>query len=316
MVLWLSAALSMIAFSVALRVRAELERAAGDADGLRAYYLACGAVQRAFNYMRYGPGPRDAEGRARWWDPYSPLLVLPFPEGVAQVEIVPESSRFNVNSISRGELQRLLFALGVEPERAALITAGILHWRGSELSDLDTRYLSSFPSFRAPRASLEQIEELMSVAGVTPGIFYGGYTRTPGGGLARRPGLRDCLSVFSRGAGFDINTVQPAVMIAAGVSPAAAEAIVALRRQSPIRNLETVAPLLGPAAPRFRLAGDNIYTITATARLRLPGGRLSEVRRSVAMTVQMHSTVSPDAYRILAWQDAAPAVSWEEAWPR
>lgn len=316
MVLWLSTALSVIAFAVALRVRTELERSAGDAEGLRAYYLACGALERAFNYMKYGPGPRDAEGRARWWDPLSPVMVLPFPEGVAVVEIIPESSRFNVNAISRDELQRLLFALGIEPERAALITAGILHWRGSELSDLDTRYLSSVPSFRAPRTSLEQIEELMSVAGVTPGIFYGGYMRTPGGGLVRRPGLRDCLSVFSSGAAFDINTVHPAVMIAAGVSPPAAEAIVALRRQAPVRDLQTVAPLLGPAASRFRLAGDNIYTLTATARLRLPDGRLSDLRRSVAMTVQMHSTVSPEAYRILAWQDTAPAAGWEETWPR
>lgn len=316
MVLWLSTALSVIAFAVALRVRTELERAAGDADGLRAYYLACGALERAFNYMKYGAGPRDAEGRARWWDPFSPVIVLHFPEGVAVVEVIPESSRFNVNFITRDELQRLLFALGVEPERAALITAGILHWRGSELSDLDARYLSSVPSFRAPRASLEQIEELMSVAGVTPGIFYGGYTRTPGGSLARRPGLRDCLSVFSRGAGFDINTVHPAVMIAAGVSAPAAEAIVALRRQSPVRDLQAVAPYLGPAAARFRLGGDNIYTLTATARLRLPDGRLSDLRRSVAMTVQMHSTVSPDAYRILAWQDTAAPVDWEDAWPR
>lgn len=316
MVLWLGTALSVIAFAVALRVRTELERSSGDAEGLRAYYLACGALDRALNYMQYGAGPLDATGRARWWDPFSPLLVLPFPEGVAMVEVLPESSRFNVNFITRDELQRLLFALGIEPERAALITAGILHWRGSELSDLDSRYLSSVPSFRAPRASLEQIEELMSVAGVTPGIFYGGYTRAPGGSLVRRAGLRDCLSVFSSAAGFDINTVHPAVMIAAGVSPAAAEAIVALRRQAPVRNLQSVAPLLGPAAARFRIGGGNIYTLTATARLRLPDGRLSDVRRSVAMTVQLRSTVSPDGYRILAWQDAAAPAGWEEAWPR
>lgn len=316
MVLWLSAALSAIAFSVALRVRTELERAGGDADGLRAYYLACGAVERAFNYMRYGPGPRDAEGRARWWDPFVPWMALPFPEGVAVVEVIPESSRFNVNFISRDELQRLLFVLGVEPERARIITAGILHWRGSELSDLDTLYLSSVPSFRAPRASLEQIEELMSVAGITPELFYGGYARTPGGALVRRPGLRDCLSTYSRGQGFDINTVHPAVMMAAGVSGPAAEAVAAMRRQAPVRNLQSVAPLLGPAAARFRISGDNIYTLRAVARLRLPDGRLSEVRRAVAMTVQMYSTVSPDAYRILAWQDSAPAWTGDEPWPQ
>jgi general secretion pathway protein K len=315
LVLWLSAALSAIAFSVALRVRAELERAGGDADGLRAYYLACGAVERAYNYMRYGPGPRDEAGRARYWDPLDPRLVLQFPEGVAVVEVIPESSRFNINTISREELGRLLFVLGVEPERARLIQAGVMHWRGSELSDLDTLYLSGTPSFRAPRASFEQIEELMSVAGVTPELFHGGYARTPGGAVGRRAGLRDCLSTYSKGTGFDINTAPPAVMMAVGVSAPAAEAIVAMRRQAPIRDLQAVAPLLGPAAARFRLSGDNIYTLRATARLRRPDGRWSDARRAVAMTVQMFSTVSPSGYRILAWQDSATADTGELAWP-
>lgn len=315
MVLWLSAALSAIAFSLALRVRTELERAGGEVDGLRAYYLACGAVERAYNYMRYGPGPRDEAGRARYWDPLDPRLVLRFPEGAAVVEVIPESSRFNINLMTREELGRLLFVLGVEPARAQLITAGVMHWRGSELSDLDRLYLSGWPSFRAPRASFEQIEELMSVAGVTPELFYGGYARSPGGGLVRRAGLRDCLSTYSKGAQFDINTVHPAVMMALGVSAPAAEAIVAMRRQAPIRDLKTVAPLLGPAAGRFRLAGDNIYTLRATARLRRPDGRWSDVRRSVAMTVEMFSRVAPHGYRILAWQDAAPVEAGELSWP-
>ena len=42
-------------------------------------------------------------------------------------------------------------------------------------------YLARSPSFRAPHASLELIEELMSVAGITPELFHGGYTRTPEG---------------------------------------------------------------------------------------------------------------------------------------
>ncbi len=316
LVLWTTAALSAIGFAVALRVRTELERAGNEADGLRAYYLACGAVERAFNYMRYGPGPKDEAGHSRYWDPLDPRLVLRFPEGVAVVEVIPESSRFNINSITREELGRLLFVLGVAPERARLIVAGVMHWRGSELSDLDVMYLSGRPSFRAPRASFEQIEELMSVAGMTPEIFYGGYSRTPGGGLERRAGLRDCVSTYSKGTGFDINTVHPAVMMAAGVSAPAAQMIVELRRQAPVRNLQAVAPLLGPAAARFRLSGDNIYTLRATARLLRPDGRWRDVRRTVSMTVQMFSTVAPNGYRILAWHDLAAGESEELAWPQ
>lgn len=316
MVLWLSAALSAIAFSVALAVRTETGRAGAAVEGLRAYYLACGALQRAVNYMMYGPGPRDPLGRPRWWEPGQPLILLPFPNGLAAVEVIPESSKYNVNTIPREELFRLLTVLGATPEAARVITAGVLHWRGAGPGELDTFYLSLSPSFRAPHASLEQIEELMSVAGVTPDLFYGGYARNAEGALVPRAGLRDCLSVYSGGSGFDINTVNPAVMIAAGVPPANAAGIAQLRSRAPLRDLAPVAPLLGPAAGRFRIGGDNIYTLRATARLRRPDGKLSELRRSVAMTVQINSRVSPEGFRILAWQDAAPAPPLFDVWPR
>src|SRR5262245_52059526 len=46
-VLWLSAALAAIAFALSTSVRGETERASTAVDGLRSYYLAVGAVQRA-----------------------------------------------------------------------------------------------------------------------------------------------------------------------------------------------------------------------------------------------------------------------------
>lgn len=314
MVLWLSAALSAIAFSVALRVRTELDRAEAGQQGLRAYYLATGALYRAMNYMKYGPGPMNPAGWPRWWDWRVTRLPLRFPEGDAIVEIIPESSKLNVNHASREDLQRLLLVLGLAPDAAQFITQAILHWRGSEISGLDTLYLSSAPSFRAPRTSLSQIEELMSVAGITPDLFYGGYTRTPEGAVVRRPGLRDCLSVYSSGRGLDIRTVHPAVMLALGVPAPAVDAIVRLRQQQPSFDMQIVVPLLGPAAGRFRMGGDNIFTLRATARLRLPDGRLSEARRTVAMTLQLNSTVAPEGFRILGWEDSVPPSPEIEAW--
>ena len=53
-VLWLSAALSVIAFSVASTVRGETERASTLADGLRSYYLARGGLDRAIMYFVLG----------------------------------------------------------------------------------------------------------------------------------------------------------------------------------------------------------------------------------------------------------------------
>ena len=318
MVLWLSAALSAIALSVALSVRSEITRADTAMEGLRAYYLACGAADRALNYMLYGPGPRNPLGVPRFWEPGIPLLLMPFPEGEAAVEVIPESSKLNVNQVSDRELATLLAVLGVPPEGAQQIAMAVLNWRGGGGSPLDQMYLMRSPSFRAPHASLEQIEELMSIAGITPELFHGGYTRTLQGGLVPRPGLRDCLSVYSGGTALDLNTAEPAVMLALGGPPQGVETLVNMRRQMVIRQQQVgaVMGLLGPAAGRFRLGGDRIYTLRATARMRRPDGVLSDLRRTVAMTVQIDSKSSPDLFRVLAWQDQAAGQSIFSVWPQ
>ncbi|MBI5280703.1 MAG: general secretion pathway protein GspK [Candidatus Solibacter usitatus] len=319
MVLWLSAALSAIAFSVALKVRTEMGRAETSMEGLRAYYLACGAADRALNYMTYGPGARAEGGRPQFWEPGVPLLVFNFPGGVAMVEVIPESSRLSVNRASPEEIFRLLIALGLPPEEAGQVSGAILHWRGQGGGQLDSIYLSRTPSFRAPHASLEQIEELMSVAGITPELFHGGYTRTAEGALMPRSGLRDCLTVWSAGnSPLDINTTDPAVMLALGAPPQGVEALVNLRSRSPIPPVQRgeASALLGPAAGRFGIGGTELtYTLRATARLRRQDGRLSDLRRSVALTVQLLPMSQPGGYRILAWHDNAAGRELFNVWP-
>src|SRR5271169_6245400 len=61
-VLWLSAALAAISFSVASSVRSETNRVASSADGLRAWYLATGSVERAVQWMMWGPEVRNPDG--------------------------------------------------------------------------------------------------------------------------------------------------------------------------------------------------------------------------------------------------------------
>src|SRR5271155_4152771 len=53
-VLWLSAALSAIAFTVANTVRAETDRTGTDVDALKTYYLATGAIDRALLHVQWG----------------------------------------------------------------------------------------------------------------------------------------------------------------------------------------------------------------------------------------------------------------------
>jgi len=85
----------------------------------------------------------------------------------------------------------------------------------------------------------------------------------------------------------------------------------------PVRpeQMPLVTAMLGPGAGRFRVGGDRIYTLRATARLRRPDGTLSDLRRSVAMTVQLNSKTSQDGFRILGWQDQAAGRQLFDVWP-
>ena len=120
-VLWLVAALTAIAFSVATTVRTETERTSTHIEQVRAYYLATGALDRALLWMNWGSGPRRPDGRPRFYEPGMSALSLDFPTGIAGVEIIPESARLNVNRATPPELARLLVGIGVPPERAGVI---------------------------------------------------------------------------------------------------------------------------------------------------------------------------------------------------
>jgi general secretion pathway protein K len=179
--------------------------------------------------------------------------------------------------------------------------------------------LQQAPSFRSPHALIEQIEELLSVQGVTPDLLYGRYDRLPNGEAFYRPGLQDCLSVYSAAnSPLDINAVEVPVMIAVGVSPPNALAVDQMRRMSPIRMQQwgEVSNLLGPAASRFRIGGDKVYILRSTARLRLPDGRLSDLRRTASLTVQTGLRDVPEGLRVLDRRENPVFVPHFQVWPQ
>jgi general secretion pathway protein K len=308
-VLWLSAALSAIAFSLATTVRGEAERAFTAVDAVRSHYLATGAIQRALLYMEWGRYYLQPDGQSRYYTWGMPRLSFDFPTGHAEVDILPEAAKIDVNSAPPEELFRLLVLLGAEPDRAREITAAILDWRTPAPAGLPTAldqyYLSLTPSFPARHASLEEIEELLLVRGMTPDLFYGSYERDAQGHLVPRVGLRDCVTVYGAGGPFDVNTAEPAVLGAAGLSPDAIALIVEQRNRAPFRDREQLAALL-QGTPNFnllRVGGNAIYTLRSTAWLRLPNGALSDQRRSVAAMVKFMGRGFQESYHVLRWYD-------------
>ncbi len=312
-VLWLSAGLAAIAFAVATTVRGEVERAATLSDTVRAQYLAAGAIDRALLYMEWGPRFRRPDGSSLYYEPWMNRLPLNFPGGEAVVEVIPATARLNINTASEADLFRLLLSLGAEPERARETARGIIDWRtpapGGGPTPFDLYYLSLVPSFRARHASFEEVEEVLLIKGMTPGLFYGTYHRDPQGRLHPGDGFRDCVSVYGVNDAFDVNSAPAALLASIGLPPEAVARILEIRRLAPFRSpqqLDQIRQFMGPAGSRLRIGGHTMYTLRATARLRLQDGALSDLRRSVAATVKMLPPGSSAPYVVLRWYDHAP----------
>jgi general secretion pathway protein K len=308
-VLWLTAALSAIAFSVATTVRGETERTATSSDALRAYYLATGAIERAKLYMLWGSQFRNPDGTPKFWEPGLSRLNFNFPSGVVTVEIIPESSKLNINYALPQEIAQLLANLGISPDRVSELTSAILDWRtpappGS--SPFDQFYLTQSPSFHARHASLEEIEELLLVKGMTPELFYGTWTRDGQGRLVPIGGLKNCVSIYAVPNNVDVNTAEPAVLATLGINPDAVNAILERRHASPFRNIsevQTFAASGGPGMGKLRVGGGSIYTLRATAQLRTPTGQISDLRRSVSAMLKFREPGHSPQIETLRWYD-------------
>jgi hypothetical protein len=303
-VLWLAAALSAIAFAVASTVRVETDRASTLADSVRAQYLAVGAVESAL--IRVQSAHRN--GR-----PPVSRHQYRFASGEAVAEVIPEASRLSLSEGRPADLVRLLMTLGADPQRAQEITAGIVAARGAGGALPISQ--TSGPSFPAAKASFQEVEELIWVPGMTPELFHGSYLREPRTGqLVRLGALKDCVSVYGAKDRFDAGGADPALLASLGIPWDSVARIVAEREASPLNtpaDLGRIGPYIGAAAGRLTVGGNSMFTIRATARVRRPDGRLSEVSRSVSALVKYRKPEDFPAYQVLRWNehDFSPAYS-------
>ena len=120
-------------------------------------------------------------------------------------------------------------------------------------------------------------------------------------------GLKDCVSVYGSVNGFDVNTVEPALMRAIGIGPETVSAVVALRRAAPVHSMNELAAFRerDPAFSRLAIGVSPLVTLRSTARLRLSNGQFSDVQRSVSALVAFISLQVSPPFHILRWYDNA-----------
>ena len=310
-VLWLSVALTVIAFALSRGVRSELDRASLNVDSTKAYYLAHGAIEAT---MRRVVDGFDSDRPEMTFAPGQSFMLYQFETGRVEVEIIGESGKLDVNSATPEQMARLIAAFGVDASLAVSLASGIARYReqlrGGEMyfGMTKDRAMESFDfldpdsSFQASQASIQELEELLLVPGMTPEIFYGAYRADAKGRLRRTGGLMENLTTRGSGA-LNLNYASPQMMAAGGLSPTQVESVTELRRQRPLGSDDQGFSAPGALSDDFQFSmggAGEAYTLRAHAEL--SNGR---ARRTVTALIERNDGGGPDPVRVVRWYDTA-----------
>lgn len=321
-VLWTIIALTAIGFALSTNVRTAIDRASLSVDATKAYFLAHGAIEVALHRI------------VRPWNPEKPdegfavgqrYMRFEFATGNAEVEIVGESGKLDINQATPEALARLFASSGVESARALALAAAIAEFRARLKQGAVRLYgppgyeqinLAPGSSFDGQPTSIQEMEELLMVPGITPDLLYGSFREVkqpaPNGGrgetqsrLMRTGGLMRNLTAKGSTV-VNVNYASREMLLAAGLTPDLVDLIENIRAVRPLTPDDPGMGDLGGYRSEIRLGlggRSQRYTLTATARSVAVGSQRPRAVRSVAAVVEAGRSDGPDPIRIVRWYD-------------
>jgi general secretion pathway protein K len=314
--LWILVALSVIALSFSRESFVEVAAARNTQSLETAYFIArAGIVSTIYHLMekRLKPSVQQAELQETP-DPIELGIVTGnFGGGSYRVEIQDESGKININAVSEEQLRLLIEAIGINKNDADIIADSILDWRdGDDLYRLngaeDDYYQSLDPPYNARNGSIETVEELLLIRGITPDYFYGHPERTPDGSVIYKYGLSRCFTVYST-RGFNrvnVNYASLPVLLSIPGMPLQAATMICERRLSkPFKNLAEVTreipvPLGANVLTRLSVEQTGVFTLTASGR-----SKNSKARRIIRTVVTLDRRNRAE-YKTLYWNENVP----------
>ncbi|MCY4187425.1 MAG: type II secretion system protein GspK [Bryobacterales bacterium] len=278
------AVLTAVAFATSSAAVGALDRAALRRDSAQAYFLARGGIEAALRGLEAGL----RQGRAAPQRPQA--LRFEFEGGAAEVSLTPAGAKLNVNRMGLPMLAAVLESAGARPGAARQLAEGIAAYRDR----LRQGGLPSFwpapaqlanpgpgSSFRRPAASIQMVEELLSVPGMHPDLLYGSYEAAQGRPLRRVPGLLHYLRTDGPAA-VNINAAAKPVLAACGLSAALTDRILAAREGRPLQVGDAILAEVARQGARVPFSVSDTeagWTLEATGRL----GENRATRRAMAV---------------------------------
>ena len=305
--LWVLAALSLLALNLASTVRTEasISRSMGDAE--KAYFMARGGLEEVIYRLSFPDKDNTeqlktfpyADGMNHFW--------ISNEEVVCHVAILDEAGKLDLNQCKEENLGKLMEALGIEPVRSTELAQAIVIWRKSDHSK-DTE--QSDPVARNPgrqKRGFRSVEELMLVPRMSREVLYGIPKKGADGRTQLRRGLAQFVTVYSDKSQINLNYAAPEVLASLpDVDMDSANSIVAERQEQPYKsssdlNQRTTAIIRGEALSQIGTEPSRIYCLIASARV-----KGSRVQRSIRTVVKLDATFKTGHER---------QVWYDEDWP-
>ncbi|MCI0419742.1 MAG: general secretion pathway protein GspK [Acidobacteria bacterium] len=306
--LWILAALALLAGQLASSVRKEVTLAGAAGQAERSYFFARGALETALYRLVFADADKDAERQGKRF-PYEGGMNhfwLQDEEMMCHVAVLDEAGKMDLNAAPKECLEKLFRIAGVPETLHTQLAEAIITRRGNPLSP-------SFSEDREKARPFRAVEELLQVEGITRAMLYGAPERTPEGKIKEKRGLIDFLTVFSPRNQININYAAPEVIAALpGLDLSAADSIVQAREREAIKSSEVsqkLAGLLsGEALSMVTTTFSGTYSIVATARVK--GTR---TQRSIRMVARIDRARKAGHERLI-WYDeywpSQPGLKW------
>jgi len=314
-VLWVLIALSLLALSFSASVRTEVNAARNTVDQKQSYYMARAGIEYAVYRIletqnAFNQAQQALQGQVGQQVPevLTGMVRLDLADGGADVEVIDESGKLNLNLAQPHLIYNLLIMVGVSPADADVITDSIEDWRDQDdlyrPNGAESDYYQRLQQpYFAKNGLFDVPEELLLVRGVTPEIYYGKKGLSQTGERIEYYGLQKYFTTFSTFNRININSAPlPVLASIPGLDYGVAQQIVEMRQQGPLTGInevmERVPGIPTEAGNYLSMMRSQFYTIVSSGAL-----TRSEVVCRIRAVIRMGGN-GPKPYTVLYWNES------------
>ncbi len=240
-------------------------------------------------------------------------------DGTFTVQVVDEQSKLNANVMTPDQWKTLLQLSGVDTDTVNIIVDSIGDWidkdSSTKMNGAEDDYYMALSSdqggpYHCKNASLDRIEELLLVRGMTPDIFYGHQAQSSG--EANYTGIAQFLTTvpFIK---INVNTASSQVLqCVPGITAQMAEQLIRYRQgddgvdgtddDKPFQDAGAVSTVWNLSGTQVRGLGNHFGAASAFFTI-YSTGAVGSVRRMIVTTVFRDTG---GAFTTISWNELTP----------